>query len=184
MVKRLRLSWVLALVFLGSDGFVVVKEVLDPMRLVDLKIDKVRYGDLPVLSYALELFVREHGWPPDEREGLAALVCSAPSDEGHCIIHLSNDPWSHPYVYRRIGRAPGYMVYSIGADGVDEGGGGDDIVTRAKEYSCSEYGVGCLHIGDRLELVAFWVAGLSGVFLLAHGVVILVVGARSWGRWV
>ena len=59
MVKGLRLPWALALMFLGSGGFVVVKEILDPMSLVDLKIDKVRYGDLPVLSYAMEWFVRE-----------------------------------------------------------------------------------------------------------------------------
>ena len=184
MVKGLRLSWVLALVFLGSGGFAVVKEILAPIGPMDLRIDRVRYGHLPVLSYALESFIREHGRAPEESEGLAALVCARPGDAGHCLSHLPKDPWSHPYVYRRIGRAPGYMVYSIGADGVDEGGGGDDIVTWAKEYSCSEYGVGCLHIGDRLELVAFWVAGLSGIFLLAHGVVILVAGARSWGRWV
>src|SRR5215813_9848573 len=106
MVRKLRLSWVLALLFLGSGGFVVVKEVVAPMQLVDLKIDKVRYGDLPVLSAALGWFVRDHGSPPDEREGLAALVCSAPSGEGRCISYLAKDPWGHPYVYRSIGRAP------------------------------------------------------------------------------
>ena len=184
MVRKLRLSWVLALVFLGSGGFVVVKEILAPSGPMDLRIDLVRYGGLPVLTDTVEWFVREHGRPPDEKEGLAVLVCSAPSDEGHCISQLPQDPWSHPYAYRRIDRAPGYMVYSIGADGVDQGGAGDDIVTWAKEYSCAEYGVGCLHIVDRLEFLAFWVAGLSGIFLLAHGAVTLVGRARSWGRWV
>ena len=35
------------------------------------------------------------------------------------------DPWGHPYVYRH--KPDGVMLYSIGPNGVDEGGMGDDI---------------------------------------------------------
>lgn len=52
MVKGLRLSWVLGLVFLGSGGLGVAKEILAPVGPMDLRIDRVRYGHLPVLSYA------------------------------------------------------------------------------------------------------------------------------------
>lgn len=178
MVKGIRLWWLLGLVFWASSGFVVIEEAVTPLKLADRKIDKVLYGDLPVLTHAMEWFVQEHGRPPDEREGLAALVCSHP-EEMHCIQYLSKDPWLHPYVYRRINRTPGYMIYSVGADGIDERGGGDDIVTWPKEYSCAEYGVGCLHLADKVESVAFLLVGASGLFLLVHGAATLIRGARS-----
>ena len=36
------------------------------------------------------------------------------------------DPWGHPFVYR-VGSSLKYQLYSIGPNGVDENGKGDDI---------------------------------------------------------
>jgi hypothetical protein len=41
------------------------------------------------------------------------------------------DPWAHRYVYRARVDAPP-LVYSLGPNGVDEGGEGDDIVAPVK----------------------------------------------------
>ena len=56
-MKRPGLSWILALLATVSSSFIVVKEIVDPSQIRDLKIDKVRYEDLPALTSALELFV-------------------------------------------------------------------------------------------------------------------------------
>ena len=38
------------------------------------------------------------------------------------------DPYSHPFQLRRIGAEA--LIYSVGANGIDEGGRGDDITSR------------------------------------------------------
>lgn len=177
-MKRPRLSWILALLTTVSIGFIVVKEIVDPSQIVDLKIDTVRYEDLPALTSALELFVHKHGKPPGDVEGLSALVC-VQSSEMNCIPHLHKDPWLHSYVYRRVAEPPGYMVYSIGAHGVDEHGGGDDIVTWPKHYTCREYGVGCIHIVGLLEFGAFALTILCGIFFVFLGGAKLAYGVRK-----
>ncbi|KAF0244612.1 MAG: hypothetical protein FD180_2374 [Planctomycetota bacterium] len=36
------------------------------------------------------------------------------------------DPWNRPYVYERL-ESGGFRLYSIGPNGIDEGGKGDDL---------------------------------------------------------
>lgn len=179
MTRKKPLWLILVVVFVASGGFVVVKESLDPAKINDLKIDQVLYGDLPTLSLVLESFVRDHGAPPTEAEGLSALVCSQ-LNKTDCISRLSRDPWMHSYAYRRIAKAPGYMVYSVGADGMDERGAGDDVVTWPKDYTCREYGVGCVHAVELLELPAMLLATLSGLFLLLLARDGVIAKVRSW----
>jgi hypothetical protein len=50
IVKRLKLPWLLALLCAASIGFVTIKEILDPVEIAELHVDRVRYGDLPVLT--------------------------------------------------------------------------------------------------------------------------------------
>ncbi|MCH2101926.1 MAG: type II secretion system protein GspG, partial [Planctomycetes bacterium] len=38
---------------------------------------------------------------------------------------VPNDPWGSPYIYRQM--ANGFMIYSVGPNGQDEGGQGDDV---------------------------------------------------------
>ena len=179
MTRKKPLWLILGVVFVVSSGFVVIKESVDPAKINDLKIDKVLYGDLPTLSLLLELFVHDHGAPPTEAEGLSALVCSQPN-QTDCISRLWPDQWSHPYAYRRIAKAPGYMVYSVGADGIDERGAGDDVVTWPKDYTCREYGVRCVHVVELLELPAMLLVTLSGLSLLLLARDGVIAKVRSW----
>jgi hypothetical protein len=41
-VTRLKLPWLLVLLCAASIGFIAIKEIVDPMRIIDLKIDEVR----------------------------------------------------------------------------------------------------------------------------------------------
>lgn len=58
------------------------------------------------------------------------------------------DPWRHPYVYKILNANElGFVVYSAGPDGIDNGGDGDDVVAGAKNYKCELYG-SCLDAKD------------------------------------
>ena len=84
---------------------------------------------------AIELAVDERHRLPSEAEGLQSLAQgSAP-----LLDKVPDDPWQHPYVYRRIADAPGFVIYSRGADGLDDHGEGDDITAPDKSYSCKTY---------------------------------------------
>ena len=70
------------------------------------------------------------------------------------------------------------MVYSIGANGIDERGSGDDIVTWPKHYTCREYGV-CVHVVELLEFGALALAILCGSLLMFLGGANLAAKARK-----
>jgi general secretion pathway protein G len=83
-----------------------------------------------VLEAALEQFNLNMDRYPTQEEGLAVLV-TAPANgattwRGPYIKQLRNDPWKHPYQYRRPGihHATSFDLWSQGADGAD-GGEGD-----------------------------------------------------------
>jgi general secretion pathway protein G len=81
---------------------------------------------------ALEAFKRDQGRYPTREESLDVLV--DPSPRGRYLIshHAITDPWGHTYVYRPPDphQQQGLVLYSIGPNGIDEGGKGDDIVPR------------------------------------------------------
>ena len=71
------------------------------------------------------------------------------------------------------------MVYSIGVNGIDEHGGGEDIVMWPKHYTCREYGVGCTRVVALLEFGALALAILSVSFLVLLGGAKLLSKARK-----
>jgi hypothetical protein len=78
------------------------------------------------LAAALRLHKIEHGAYPEK---LAALVPDV-------LPKLPVDPFSgKDYVYRREGK--GYIVYSVGQDGVDSGGKEDTPCTPDIVVECS-----------------------------------------------
>jgi hypothetical protein len=103
-------------------------------RIVYRKIDAA-LSTLEVLRMVAERSAEETHRLPTEDEGLQPFT----TGPGARLDFVPQDPWGHPYVYRRTGRPPGFVLYSRGADGVDDHGAGDDITTRDKAYSCEVY---------------------------------------------
>lgn len=82
------------------------------------------------LEAALERFNLNMDRYPTQEEGLSVLV-TAPANgvttwRGPYIKQLRNDPWTHPYQYRRPGihHTTSFDLWSQGADGAN-GGEGD-----------------------------------------------------------
>lgn len=80
-------------------------------------------------------------------------------------------------MYRAIGEDL-FVLYSVGLDGRDDGGLGDDVTTPKKGYDCSAYGFPC---GPSVEVVGALIALalllLSALVGLTRGIRKL---ARSW----
>jgi hypothetical protein len=129
--------------------------------------------DLELLRMAVSMFEKENGRLPDGDAGLAALLTTTPP----LIERLPNDTWGHAYVYRSTSGGSGYAVYSVGFNGIDELGQGDDVTDWSKQYSCDAYGVGCPPTLD--DLIAYVALALGSVGLV--GLVVSMVVA-VWRR--
>jgi hypothetical protein len=142
-----------------------------------LEIDRVRFGMIPNTSAALDAFHSASGHLPTEEEGLAVLLRPV-SVAGPYLKWIPTDPWGNALVYRLSAPGDAFSVYSRGRNGVDELGGGDDIVGGAKTYSCEEYGVGCHRACTALQLVSIVGVGLSAIATVLW---VIVLSARwSW----
>jgi hypothetical protein len=96
---------------------------------------------------AIERYRAEHGALPAELKPLLA-----PPMRG------DTDPWNRRFVYRPA--PPDYRVYSTGANGIDENGDGDDVLSNRwdKKYSCDQYEQFCLTPCRAAKVVGFFVA--------------------------
>lgn len=140
----------------------------------DRKIDAV-FADLSQLRLSMDHRLKL-GLPlPDESNGLRVLL-----DPTIKHSQLPLDQWGAEYVYRRVEGAPGYIIYSVGENGVDERGGGDDVTDITKSYSCEAYGLGCPMKADEL---LFFVAGITSLIsLLVIAALTVLWTARRFRR--
>jgi hypothetical protein len=129
-VGRLRLLAVVAsAAFLLSIGGVVTTELFFCRSYVDgSRIGWVRLR-LIELESIVEFYQYEKGAPPPT---LAALM-------PEYLKRLRDDTWNNPFVYHLLPGAKGYVLYSRGANGIDEFGRGDDITVEWKEFTCEQY---------------------------------------------
>ena len=86
------------------------------------------------LSSVLDLYRLQIGRYPSEDEGLNALIESpadAPHWDGPYLKKADslNDPWGRPYLYRFPGEHGDYDLYTLGADGQDDGEGENQDLT-------------------------------------------------------
>ena len=87
------------------------------------------------LSSALDLYKLDNGTYPDSNQGLAALVKAPPGATNWHGPYLAkaivpDDPWGHPYHYRRPGQHGEYDLYSLGSDDKEGGEGEAQDVTN------------------------------------------------------
>ncbi len=86
------------------------------------------------LSGVLDLYRLQIGRYPSEDEGLNALMeapADAPSWDGPYLKKADslNDPWGRPYLSRFPGEHGDYDLYTLGADGQEDGEGEDQDLT-------------------------------------------------------
>jgi hypothetical protein len=140
---------------------------------VDLEINQVR-AQIANTSDALGAYRSASGNFPAGEAGLAALL--QPTVGGPYLLRMPIDSWGNALVYRRSSQGDAFSLYSRGRNGLDEQGGGDDIVSGTKTYSCEEYGVGC-------HRTCSWVQRASIVATLLSAGVLLLWIAGAIARW-
>ena len=133
-VRRLFAFWWLGLLL--SIAVLIAVPLFS--SIVDSKIGKA-FHDLDALRTGLSSYQARHHRYPSEAEGLSVL---APD----FVARISQDPWGSAYAYRVVTRES-YLLYSAGADGLDEGGAGDDVTTPKKKYDRTVY-----ELGSRTDL--------------------------------
>ncbi len=86
-------------------------------------------GDIKALGATVEMYHQEHGhWPPDQA-ALQTLI-----DTGWWDPDISpEDSWGQPLIYRVLQDGSGFIVYSIGPNGIDDGGVKDDITQHGAQ---------------------------------------------------
>lgn len=89
------------------------------------------FADIDAVRTALTHFHATHQRYPTTTEGLSALT-------PRFLRRLAQDPWGNAYVYRAV-KSESYALYSVGIDGQDEGGLGNDVTTRGKKYANPAY---------------------------------------------
>jgi general secretion pathway protein G len=121
------IEMLVVLVIMAIIAALIVPNVIgrpDEARVVVAK------SDIQTLVAALELYRLDVRSYPTTEQGLDALVhrpVLAPIPEtwaeGGYLGNLPEDPWGHPYLYTSPGRAAGFDLISLGADGAAGGEG-------------------------------------------------------------
>jgi len=93
------------------------------------KRDKAQRDLEGYLELLQRFYIRYQRYPSDE-EGLRAALAVTAGTEAVKDRHIS-DPWGQSYVYRAKQSGPP-DVYSVGPNGTDEHGQGDDISASMK----------------------------------------------------
>ncbi len=86
------------------------------------------------LSGVLDLYRLQVGRYPSDDEGLNALMeapAEAPNWDGPYLKKADSlvDPWGQPYLYRFPGEHGDYDLYTLGADGQEDGEGENQDLT-------------------------------------------------------
>ena len=97
----------------------------EPPKAAPAQIRRVM-EDFDLLSSGLVIYKVETGAYPDSLETLLKPTKDYPNGFLPDRKALPKDPWGRPYRYRRT--ASGYRLWSLGPNGKDEGGKGDDIL--------------------------------------------------------
>ena len=171
MLRTRKLSLI---TFLVSTFLLIAAEFLSPSQTEDLTID-LELNTLSFMRQEVEWFQKETGSLPTDELGLAQLT-TGPSP---FMRRVMPDSWGHPYKYRRISTAPGFVIYSVGYNGIDEHGEGDDITTSEKKYSCKEYGIGC---AAKISVIMKTIFLLVSLLSLAIFVICLLISAVRFVR--
>ena len=116
------------LVILGLLAGLVGPNVMKYIGSSKVEVTRAQLEDL---SAGLDLFKLDVGRYPDSKEGLRALVESDANITGWDGPYLRKkrvpqDPWNRDYIYEIPGQGNDFELYSLGADG-EQNGSGEDV---------------------------------------------------------
>jgi general secretion pathway protein G len=86
--------------------------------------------ELLLIKTALKKFREEHGRYPTETEGLQVLIDPSPQGKYFVSDRVLKDPWGHSVVYQVSPQGDGFVIYSLGPNGIDKGDHDDNIIVR------------------------------------------------------
>jgi general secretion pathway protein G len=118
-------STLLVIMSVGIIHFLATHRSIDDSNML---IYTSKY-DVKIVGETLQRFKSKVGRYPTTEEGLVYLTESRSSDSNSPYIEeLGVDGWGKPLVYRNTsdGAHP-FLLYSVGGNGIDENGAGDDI---------------------------------------------------------
>jgi type II secretion system protein G len=153
--------------------------ILGPLSSIDHRGYRLQVSlfDITNLYQAVDIYRRENGDLPTESQGLDVLVHGTP----RVLEGLPRDAWGKLYIYRRTTSKLGFEIHSVGRNGRDEGGAGDDVTSSDKVYLCEDYQVNCGVTSESLWLSLFAAAFFISVgTLVFNTAVFLAKRMRVW----
>lgn len=87
--------------------------------------------EIETIETSIDLFKIDYNRVPNETEGLDILL------DKKYLLNAPKDFWGNEYSYHTDGKH--FQIYSVGPDGIDSGGLGDDVVSWDKKYDCKLY---------------------------------------------
>lgn len=119
------------------------------------------YSKLLSFEGGIELFRLERDSLPPSLNAL----------EPEYVRKLPDDGWGNAFVYRVLPGSAGYLLYSRGRNGIDESGGGDDITTEWKKFTCEQYEEVCWTPGLVIWATSLVASLLSALTLFGIGAI-------------
>ncbi len=153
---------------LVSTSVVVTTENICPSYLASSRLRYTQYT-LEEIENGLDLCRKETGSLPVT---LSALVPDYRRNKGH-------DAWSNAYVYRLVSEGKGYVLYSRGANGIDEQGEGDDVTAASKKFTCEQYADLCWSPCEIIKNLAYLTGFASAIALLVLGAFLAIRFLKS-----
>lgn len=97
-------------------------------RYIDESNSDIISTRMTILTVAkgLDLYLQDFGYYPSKHDGLIVLTKPG-KNKSYYIDKLKNDAWNQPLVYKNENNANSFLLYSIGKNGIDENGQGDDV---------------------------------------------------------
>lgn len=170
---RPRILWSMFGTFSSLVALIVLL-IVSPPGLSHPKI-KWAFLQLEDLRGAVSLFEADLGRLPTSLEQVHTA--------GYLLRGIPSDPWGKEYVYRA--NIHDFELYSVGLNGIDERGAGDDVTDHDKRYSCSDYSVGCPYgVVELLQVVLALLFASSLLYLVASLALISIrwTQKRATGR--
>ena len=119
-----RIKIVLSIVFLSIVALIFIPSIIG--NITHTKADTTRTV-LMMINKVLEQFYADNGRFPTNVEGLTVLKQKSTGEGYFKNEKYMYDEWNNLFIYTPIEKEGAYNLYSIGENGIDEKGVGDDI---------------------------------------------------------